>query len=318
MQNFLGSVPNQSAYCSSLFLLGCTALLQLSLDTFSSVWADQVWLAPQRPTKADSTWYPRPVRVIEGEIQDFDARQFQILVRGDTKPSRFAAHRVAWVEVSERSDLESKAISLFSNGKYNESLRPFISAIEKRPPVWRQQWLSMMAAQAAWRGGKGEISLELVSQLDGRPLPTLVQSWLPIDWDGKVRDARGQAIVDEDAALSRIDDDSAAVRLVAASWLLSTSDSRKRAITALNGLQVEDKRPIIARLAEAVLWRAAPPPEVLTSSNTWQQRINQFPMVLQTGPTKTLAVVCERAGLKEEATKLKLSLELMPMTPKLP
>ena len=165
-------------------------LLVLSIGTLDcTAWADQIWLAPPRLTEAESDWYPRAVKVIDGKIEQFDARQLLVVVRGDEVSSTFAAYRVLWIEPEKRSEKETAALKLFTDGQYAQSLRPFIDSLADRPPVWRQQWISMQAAKAAWLGAQPKIALELVSQLDQNPLPGLVVATLPIDWNGKVKSA---------------------------------------------------------------------------------------------------------------------------------
>ena len=47
-----------------------------------------------------------------------------------------------------------------------ESLTKLPDVLKERPPVWRQQWITMLASVAAWKSGRSKICLELVSQLD--------------------------------------------------------------------------------------------------------------------------------------------------------
>ena len=114
--------------------------------------------------------------------------------------------------------------------------------------------------------------------------------------------------------MHRIGDESHAVRLVAASWLL-TSPARSDAARMLSQLSSDAKRPVIAKLAELVLWRTATPPQVAENANRWSQQLDALPVVLQTGPKLTLAEKFAAAGLQQEAKQLKLALELTPAIP---
>ncbi len=247
--------------------------------------------------------------MISGKVLSLDNKQLSILVSGDEVPSRMAAYRVIWIKPGSVSDKESAALKLFADEKYADALRPLIDSLGERPPVWRQQWISMLAAFAARRSDRGEIALELVSQLDARPLAPAVLAWLPVAW------ASGrQPAASLQSARKRLHDDSPAVRLVAASWLLSSPD-RNEASAVLKRLSADTTRPSLARLAEAVLWRTATPPQVTDHADDWQLKLDDLPIVLQTGPMITLAEKFESAGLDREAKHLRLALQTTPAIP---
>ncbi|GAA5508346.1 hypothetical protein [Novipirellula caenicola] len=291
-----------------IFFLTITAFW-FSLQTEAR--ADKVWLEPTRPTAAQSDWYPQAIQTRVGEITSLDAKQLAMRIEGDEQDSLFAAYRVIWIEPSEVGEKQAAAIKLFNEKQYDTSLRALLDSLSERPPVWRQQWLSMVAAQAAWRSSRGAIALELVAQLDRRPLPPIALAWLPIAWRTP-REITSSGTTD--AALKRLDDPSAAVRLVAASWLLST-DHRETATGALNALRADNARPVIARLAETVLWRTTSPPQVAEAAERWQERLEALPIVLQVGPTVAMVELMGNANQDEAAERWKLSLELTPPHP---
>jgi hypothetical protein len=269
---------------------------------------DRVWLEPPRPTSTQSDWYPRAIEKLSGKVIDFDAKQLRFLRSGDEAETVIAARRVLWIDSENASDLEAEAIEHFVKKRYRESLSKLPGILQQRPPVWRQQWITMLAANAAWKSGRGKISLELVSQLDRRPLPPIAVAWLPVAWRGGVQppDALSEA-------KNRLSDPSPAVRLVAASWLLSSPD-RNQAASVLKQLQTDD-RPQIAQLAEVLLWRMATPPTVIQSVASWRTKIDALPMVLQVGPTKTMIDKLRSAGQSELANRLQWSLDLTPIHP---
>lgn len=270
--------------------------------------ADRIWLQPQRPTSTESDWYPRAIEVREGQVIVFDAKQLKILCTGDEAETVIASARVIWIEPDPVSDLEREAAELFEQGEHAASLLKLPEILKQRPPVWRQQKITMFAAVNAWLSGRASIALELVGQLDRRPLPLAVIAWLPVAWENGAQSAETCG-----AAKQRLEDPSAAVRLVAASWLLSSPD-RNQAIDVLKALQ-QDTRVEISRLAEVLLWRTTPPPQVGDAAVQWQQRLDALPMVLQPGPTKTIIDKLNSAGLSERAEPLQWSLELVPIRP---
>ena len=271
--------------------------------------ADRIWIEPQRPTQAESDWYPRAIRHQLGKIISLDRDQLRWVVQGDEVETRIAASRVLWIEPGGTSENETDALRQFAKGDYAESLRPLLDVLAERPPVWRQQWISMLAAYGAWRSSRPAISLELVEQLDNRPLAPITLAWLPVAWRGGAQEP--SAI---QAASSRLADSSPAVRLVAASWLLS-SPERARATTVVKQLTQDKERPWIARLAEILLWRVATPPQVSESRSEWLQKLDSLPMVLQVGPTITLIEKLRSAGQGDLAKRLELSLQLTPPIP---
>jgi hypothetical protein len=275
--------------------------------------ADRVWLEPPRPTSSQSDWYPRAIKTLTGKVIDLDAKQLRFLVSGDEAETVIAAIRVLWIEPEHVADLEAEMIQQFVDGRYAESLSKLPSVLQRqpRPPVWRQQWITMLGAAAAWKSGRSKIALELVSQLDRRPLPPMSLAWLPVAWKNGVQ--RADAVT---AAKARLSDPSPAVQLVAASWLLSSPD-RNQASTVLRRLQSHD-RAEIAFLAQILLWRTATPPQVIQSSREWQAKLEALPLVLQTGPTKTLIDKLRTAGQSDAANRLQWSLELTPIHPGAP
>lgn len=265
---------------------------------------DQVWLAPSKTTDADSGWYPRSVKTMSGRVVSLDTKQLVLLLTGDEAPTRIAAHRVIWIEPGKLGEKQSAALKLFAEKEYAAAVTPLIDATDQRPPVWRQTWLLMLAAFAGSKSSRGEIALELVSQIDQYPLAPYVLAWLPVAWNNQ-----RQPAASIEAARKRLEDDSPAVRLVAASWLLSTP-YRSEASKSLARLRADSARPFLAQLATTLLWRIATPPQVTENARTWQQQLDELPLVLQTGPTILLRAKFEAAGLDRQAKMLDLSLQL--------
>lgn len=283
----------------------CASVLLL----MPSLAGDQVSLAPS--ASDGGSWYPAAVRSESGTVVQFDDRAIRIVSDGQTGPAEamWRSDRVLWIEPTNVSPAQAKVIEQFNTKDYTGVLAGLPAVLKERPPVWRQQWLTMMGAWAAMESGRGKIALELVSQLDARPLPPMVVAWLPIDWTGG---PKSPALID--AAAARLNDPSALTRLVAASWLLSSAD-RATATSTLRSLSGQDGQEAVAMLAGCVLWRVATPPEVAQNADAWLDELDRLPMVLQTGPMVTLAEKCQAAGLDEPARRLKRSLELTPIHP---
>ena len=289
-----------------LVLFSMSTLLCGDVDAQDDV--DRIWLEPKRATSTESTWYPRAIEKRSGRIVDLDAKQLRLVVAGDEAETILAASRVLWIEPAGISDLQAETLQLYADEKYFESLSRLPNVLKQRPPVWRQQWITMLAANSAWKSRRSKIALELVGQLDRRPLPLMTLGLLPIQW----KNGAPRADADTEAN-KRLSDSSPAVQLVAASWLLS-SPTRSQAISTLQSLKA-GPRTEIASLAEVLLWRTATPPQVKQLYREWQKKVDALPMALQTGPMRTLVDKLQSAGLDDEAKHLQWSLELTPIQP---
>ena len=270
--------------------------------------ADRIWLEPTPPTAVQGDWFPRTIEVFSGRVAAFDSQRLRVVREGQDAEMVISAARVLWIEPDQVSELETNMISLFKQREYAKSLSGLPDALQNRPAVWRQQWLTMLSANSAWKSGRASIGLELVGQLDRRPLPAMVLAWLPIAWENGAQPA---TVVR--AANERLQDPSAAVRLVAASWLLSSTD-RKQGLQAIKEL-VKDPETSneISQLARILSWRVTPPPQVAALRIEWEKQIDALPMAIQTGPTRLLMNKLQTSGQAEEAKRLKLSLELTPI-----
>ncbi len=272
---------------------------------------DRVWVQP-RETFGDQeaeTWYPASIQTITGQVTAFDAEHLEIIDASDGVTKRLAADRVIWIQPAGFESLEGPMVQRYQSGQFAESLNQLPEVLKQRPSIWRQQWITMLAANAAWKSGRSKIALELVSQLDRRPLPPAVLTWLPIAWRRGVPSADSVT-----EAETRLSDASQAVRLVAASWLLASA-KRQEATVTIQQLAASD-RADMARLATALLWRTASPPQVQQSARQWDRQLNELPLVLQPGPTLALIDQFQAAGLSDEAKHLQWSVELVPVHPR--
>ena len=297
--------------------VGLFAQIVLAQVALAQTAPDQIRLAPREVSKKQETgrWYPRPLTTVSGTVQRFDSEQLSVLLTGQSTPTRFAARRVLEIRHANLPSDQTAAIESFRKENYSEALSALIRSIsdhdaQSRPPVWRQQWLSMLAAQAATKSARAEIAIELVEQLDARPMPPSVVALLPIDWTGKVG---GNPVMIE-AAAKRASSQSMAVKLVVASWLLRSTKYQSPAQAALVRLAAQEERPLIAALAAQVLWRTKTPPELRDEIDAWDAEIAKLPMVLQTGPRVSRWHQVRQAGMQAETKRAELALELAPPT----
>jgi len=296
--------------CGSFAAAQSSASAPTAAQTQPAGFQHTVRLAPLSTTvSADATrWHSRPLVTLTGTIVRFDAEQIQVLGNDQTVPTGYAADRVVDIAFTQIPGDQREAIAQFQQQNFAAALPALIRCVsdretDSRPPVWRQQWLSMLAAQAAMRSNRGEIAIELVKQLDARPMPLMVLALLPIDWTGSVGEPLREAAVQAAAS------DSPAVKLVAASWLLRSREYRASADAALGRLANQRDRPELAGLAEMLRWRAKPPPEIQAGIMDWETEIQSLPMVMRTGPMICLLDVARQVGLQEVARKWELVLK---------
>ncbi|MGC6441220.1 MAG: hypothetical protein ACON4H_01060 [Rubripirellula sp.] len=268
--------------------------------------ADTIWLAPNDSTTQVQNWYVKSVEKLRGEVKQFDDNAIIIIEESSSREVRHVSSRVLWIEWDDQSDLDKQLCSAFANGRDQEVLAGLSEVLNQRPPVWRQQWLTMLGTVSAWRTHRGRISLELVSQLDKRPLPLMTVAWLPISWTNRVE----TDVVVRDA-VDRIDDPSELVRLAASSWLL-TSAHRELAIETLERL-MQSERKEVELLAETLSWRIKSPIEAKQSVKQWKEFVANLPLVLQTGPIILLRDKLESAGDESTAKLLEWSLDVSPL-----
>ena len=277
-------------------------------DSPSAESLDRVWVQPPPSTGQTASWYPPAVRSVKGKILRFDSAQLEIVAQGASSASRLASERVLWIQPAGFELLEGPMAELYRKGDFADTLSKLPATLEQRPSIWRQQWITMLAANAAWKSRRSKIALDLVSQLDRRSLPPLAVAWLPIAWQRGVQSS--EAIRDAEPRLS---DPSEAVRLVAASWLLSSA-KRNQAVAVLKQLVTSDRKEI-SSLAGPLLWRIASPPEIQRLARQWEQQLAELPMVFQPGPTRALADQLEAAGMAADAKRLRWATELTPIHP---
>lgn len=272
---------------------------------------DRVWHEPPPRPSGASTWLPQPIHETAGTIAQMAGDTLRMESPSEDKPVYIAVDRIVWIEPAWSSPEAREGMQAFEERRYAESIPQLLKAVQLGPPPWQQQWLSAHLAMAATEANRHPAALELVGQLDrsGMPLPML--ALLPIRWTSRPVEPAAVA-----SARERIDAAEPAVRLVAASWLLSNTATRTRAERTLEALATDAANPWIARLAEAVLWRRTPVPRIESDAPGWLEKIDRLPIALQGGPLLCAADRLEAAGHGEQARELYLAAALLHRHPR--
>jgi len=294
------------------FVVACCCAVFLSMKTVGAQEPlDQVWLEPAPLQRGETAFTPRRLIRMTGAVKVLDDRLFEFESSGSSDAVRMDASRVVWVEPDFTEPNAKAAMEAYRSGKYRESIPLFLEAVSARPPVWRAQWLSMHLWQAAYESGRYPATLELVKQIDARPLSPMILGGLPIHWlttrmpDEAVNAARATI-----ASSDSLD----ATNLSAASWLLGQAD-REQAVKLLLAISEQNERPALAQLATALLWQRATPPEVLSESGRWMARLETFPLTLTPGPMLLVGKRLEAAGSEDDALQWYLKVALTPARP---
>jgi hypothetical protein len=293
-----------------VFVCLLSALTGWSQSASQSSWQPDdevlVWI---EPTRSIMGWFAPSIIPARGVVKSFDHQECVLLLQGNDSTTTLAARRVIWIEATRPPELERLALATYVLGQDEDSIRPLIDAVTAAPPVWRQQQLTALACRAAFRTQRGKLALELISQLDRRSLTPLAIALMPVQWHSIAIEPAIQQ-----SASDRIGDPSPLVRLVAASWLLSSKE-RAQATATLQGLLDVKDRPEIAIFAEVLLWQTQPPSDIKSEHVSWLQTIDKFPLVYQSGPLRTVIGRLNAASLNELAKSYELSLEITPLQP---
>ncbi|MEC8474343.1 MAG: hypothetical protein VXZ38_06835 [Planctomycetota bacterium] len=281
-------------------------IIVLFSGALNAGFASTIWLAPSPSEPRDTSWYPAEIQKQQGQVVQFDQDAIVIIDPKTSRSRRFASSRVLWIEADDQTDREKKIRSLFEERRDSDVLSGLSDVLNERPPVWRQQWLTMVAAVSAWRTKRGNVALELINQLDQRPLPLMTLAWLPIAWTNQVT---VEPLVAD--ALDRLSDSSPMVQLIASSWLLS-SVHRNVASEKIKEL-ITSERKEVAQLASALLWRVATPEQVKKSAGDWRKEIERMPLMLQSGPLVLLKSKLESSGEATAAEHLQWSIDVAPL-----
>jgi hypothetical protein len=295
---------------SIIAMIGFVLCLLITVPAFAQKSEDQVWIEPVAVVGGEQVFTPRSLARMTGEVLSIDDKTLVFTPANETESVQIASSRVVWIEPKFEDEATVKAVVAFRSGDKNASISPLLNAVTAGPAVWRAQWLSMHLWQAAFHESKYPAALELVKQIDARPLPPMILGGLPIQWSSErlpvsALDAANNLL----AAVSTERNGSLATRLVAASWLLNESNNRM-ATETLRAITLQSERPALAQLATALLWKQTSPPDVIANQSDWNQRLAKMSLTLTPGPTFLAAERLEAAGRPEDALTKYLSVAI--------
>lgn len=265
-----------------------------------------VWFEPLPPRQNESRRLPRPIESVRGEFLEFTADSLRVSTPDDQKVVSIASRRIIWIEPQWDDEDAREGMIAFSAGKYSEALPRLQSALQKRPPVWQQQWLLAHLALAAHQVGKHAESLQLIGYLQRSNPPAFMYALLPVQWTSR---PLGATVMQ--AARTVLDAEESALRLVAASWLLSAGGERELADSVLESLtRGGDSGPIVD-LAQVLRWRRVSIPKIGSLLPQWDEAVERLPIGLQGGPLLTIADRLEASGDSQRAQEYYWTVQLL-------
>jgi hypothetical protein len=269
------------------------------------VFADTLYIAPLTNPEAESGWDARPIEKFVGTITVLDRDRCEIEFTSGERQS-FAAHRVVSAIPESMTPAEEAWMSAWKSKDHAGVLRHLPEAMKSRPPVWRQQWMTAVTADACFRTGRESVGFDFIAQLDRLPLPPMVIAALPIAWKTEQPSSELNS-----NALKRLTDPSPLVRLIGASQVLAANDvdTAKRTLSELAG---QRQHAVVMTYAKILLACSASPAELKENSKDIEAQLERLPIVLQDGPRALLIEEFKSAGLMDQARQLSLTAQYAP------
>lgn len=210
-----------------------------------------------------------------GDIVDLNSEQATFVSKNGTRQQKIALSRVVDI-APRRSAEETQGRRLLAAGDFDRAIASLTQAADKETHRWRKEELAALVAQAELGLGQIDAAGKRLAPLVKEDPDSRLLGYLPIAWkeDFKTPSA---------ANLSTwAGDPSPALKLLAASWMLS--GEKRREATALLEKLADGPSRRLAALAEAQLWRTRMPTAKPLDVQRWFDRIQTFPEDLRAGP----------------------------------
>lgn len=276
--------------------------------TLQAAAPDRIGYTPARlgtRSTPDLPWIPQPLITAVGTIERFDQQRLTLRPVDGEAVVELAADQLLWIEPGWDDPDAVAGMAAYRAGDYAEAIPRLLAALKQRPAVWRQQWLSVRMAIAAFEAGRYPAVLELTAQLDRIGLPAVMVGQLPFAWHGPARDPQRAA-----AARGQLTAAEPLVQLMAASYLLGGSEGAAADAT-LARLSQEGERPLVARMADALRWRQSPPAQTRARFPQWQEKLGRLPIAVRWGPMMVIADRWQAAAEPEKALEWWLAAGLL-------
>ena len=275
-----------SRSCHSPSLRACAlTLLLINLSAATRLRASDIVVVRSEPSGSE--------RRMTGTVVEFTGANLQFR-HASGREEKISADRV--VEILGAWKKSHKAANaFFAEGNFEAAEAKYRAALRDEDRLWVQRRvLSQLTWCYRYLGRTGDAVQAFLPLYRSDPQTPHFPS-IPLTW------TTGQPELDleRQAGEWMQDPDSAAARLVGASWLLSSA-RRAEAIKILRQF-VSHPDPRMVFLAEAQLWRT----QVATSRpedvSRWQERIERMPPTIRGGPYYVLGQALRRQEMHEQA-----------------
>jgi len=214
---------------------------------------------------------------VTGDIEDYTGRGLVLQTRRGTGVSRFAREEV--IEVTTNYVPQHVAgRKLFAEGRIAEADAAFKAALDDENRTWvRREILAAQVKCALWDGDDRRAAQRFLPIAESDP-DTIYFGLMPLVWSEKP-----PASVSLADAQRWLQSESAAARLLAASWLYHSD--RAAAMKTLQSL-ASGPQPTVQRLAQMQLWRVRLDAGNVSAAELqrWATLVEELPADLRAGP----------------------------------
>jgi tetratricopeptide (TPR) repeat protein len=232
-------------------------------------------------------------RRITGSVVEFTGDNL-LIQHTSGREEKLSADRVVQI-LGDWKESHKAANALFAEGNFEAAVAKYRQALRDEDRRWVQR---RVLSQLSWCYrylGQTDDAVKAFLPLYRDDPKTPYFTSIPLTWTA------GQVELDlERQAVAWLQDkDSAAARLIGASWSLSSA-RRAEAITVLRKF-VGNPDPRIVFMAEAQLWRTQVAASRAEDVSRWQDRIERMPPNIRGGPYYVLGLALSRHEMHNEA-----------------
>ncbi len=229
----------------------------------------------------------------QGTIIDYTGASLTLELAGGRRV-QIPTDKIIAVE-TVRSDSQRAADRLLLDGHPAQALTLYRRAVRDEQRAWMRRWiLADMCRCYAQLGQLPQACDTFLILVHSDPATPWFDA-IPLCWT-----ARPVPSDMQQRAESWIESSSAVEQLLAASWLLTISSQRTRAVAQLQHLTAAPDRRI-AGLASAQLWRTSLATATGKEVAQWQAAIDGLPTSLRAGPYYLLGLALARLGRRQDA-----------------
>lgn len=245
-------------------------------------------------------WNPPEVSVENAVVLDWNDRDLIVVRRDSVDKVVLPSPNVIRMEPRWENDLAASLHSDYLNGRYAEAIAKGGRILGQKPeqpgtPRWQQRVLIAELVECLIATNRWERACLLYAALAKDQPPPLLLTAMPIPWTTTTAEIGDRSKIQE-AAVAWMEDERPPMQLMGAAWLLD-SDRREESLRVLNRLAQSSEKAIIAKYAEAQLWRSYAPKELSQERLAqWTSHRDSMPLPFQAGPSFLMAEKLSKSG----------------------